>query len=120
MNTQTMTLDVSKQPATAHTVHIRQGDMNGTVLAIDITDNGAPLDLTGLEATLVAKLPDGTLYEVDGEVSGNTAAFELDETEAAAAIGTTELAYVEITGTDTICSTQAFTLIVEPAGRSIQ
>ena len=120
MNEQHITLDVSKQPATASVVHIRQGDKNGTVLAIDITDNGAPLDLAGLEATLVAKLPDGTLYEVDGTVSWNTATFEMDETDAAAAIGTTELAYVEITDTDMICSTQAFTLIAEPAGRSIQ
>jgi hypothetical protein len=120
MNEQHIALDVSKRPRTAHVVHIRQGDKNGTILAVAITDNGAPLDLTGLEATLVAKLPDGTLYEVDGEVSGNTATFEMDETEAAAAIGATGLAYVEITGTDTICSTQAFTIEILPAGRSLQ
>ena len=120
MNEQHIALDVSKRPATAQVVHIRQGDRNGTALAAAITDNGAPLDLTGLEAALVAKLPDGALYEADGEVSGDVATFEIDETEAAAAIGTTGLAYVEITGTDTICSTQAFTIEILPAGRSLQ
>ena len=120
MNTQRITLDVSKRPAAAPVVRLRQGDENGTQLAARVTGNGQPLDLTGLDATLVAKLPDGSLYEVDGEVSGNTAVFEIDETEAAASIGTTDLAYVEITGTDTICSTQAFTLEILPAGRSLE
>lgn len=120
MNTQTISLDISKRPDTAPVVRIRQGDENGTTLAVAIEDNGQPLDLTGLGATLVAKLPDGSLYESDGAVSGNVAEFGIDETEAAAALGITELAYVEIEGTDTICSTQAFTLVILPAGRSLQ
>lgn len=120
MNEQKITLDISKRPATAHVVRIRQGDKNGTVLDAAITDSGQPLDLTGLGATLVAKLPDGTLYEVDGEVSGSIAEFGIDEAEAAAALGKSDLAYVEIEGTGTICSTQAFTLEVLPAGRSLE
>ena len=75
MNEHRIALDVSKRPAAAPAAHIRKGDMNGTTLDVAITDSGAPLDLTDLEATLVAKLPDGTLYEVDGAVSGNTATF---------------------------------------------
>ena len=119
MNEQRMALDVSKRPATAPVVRIRQGDRNGTVIDVAITDNGQPLDLTGLGATLAVKLPDGALYEVDGDVSGSIAAFEIDETEAAAAIGISELAYVEVTGTDMVCSTQAFTLEILPAARSL-
>ena len=120
MNEQRMALDVSKRHPAAHIVRIRQGDENGTTLSVAIERNGQPLDMTGLEAALVAKLPDGTLYEVGGEVSGNIAEFGIDETEAAAAVGTAELAYVEITGADMVCSTQAFTLVILPAGRSLE
>lgn len=118
MNTQHIALDLSKRPATAQVVRIRQGDRNGTVISVAITDNGQPLDLAGLGAQLIAKLPDGALYLAEGDVSGSTAAFEIDEELAAASTGITELAYVEIEGTDTICSTQAFTLEILPAGRS--
>lgn len=120
MNEQRLSLDLSKRPATAQVVRIRQGDRSGTVLSVAITDNGQPLDLAGLDAELVAKLPDGALYLAEGEVSGSTAVFEIDEELAAASTGITELAYVEIEGTDTICSTQAFTLEILPAGRSME
>jgi len=120
MNIQRIALDLSKRPATAQVVRIRQGDRNGTVLSVAITDNGQPLDLAGLDTELVAKLPDGALYLAEGEVSGSTAAFEIDEELAAASTGITELAYVEITDTDMVCSTQAFTIVVEPMGRSAE
>ena len=120
MNEQQLKLDLSKRPATAQVVHIRQGDMNGTVLAIEITDNGSPLDMASKGAQLVAKLPDGALYLTEGEVSGSTATFEIDEELAAASAGRTELAYVEISDAGTICSTQAFTLEILPAGRSME
>lgn len=118
MNEQRLSLDVSKRPATAQVVHLREGDANGTVLAVEILDGGAPADLDGCGATLAAKLPDGSLYEVDGTVLGSTASFEVDETGMAE--GRTELAYIEITDTDIVCSTQAFTIVVEPMGRSAE
>lgn len=120
MNTQRISLDISKRPTTAQVIRIRQGDKNGTVLSAEIADNGQPLDLTGLDAQMIAKLPDGALYLTEGSVSGSTATFEIDEELAAASIGITELAYIEIEGTDTICSTQAFTLEILPAGRSLE
>ena len=118
MNEQRLKLDLSKRPATAQVIHLREGDANGTSLDVEILDNGVPADLQGCGATLAVKLPDGTLYEVDGTLSGSTVTFEVDETGMTE--GRTDIAYVEITDTDMVCSTQAFTVIVEPMGRSAE
>ena len=119
MNTQTIALDVSKATAVPPTVHIRQGDKNGTILNVGIFDNGVSLDLTSLPVRMCAKLPDGIhYYSVDGTASGNTASFEIDESYAAAYPGVTDLAYVDVLdGDDIICSTQPFRLVVEPGAR---
>ena len=111
MNIQRITLDVSKRPAAAPVVRLRQGDENGTQIAVHVTDNGADADLDGLDATLLARLADGGLYLVEGEISGSTATFAIDETDLPA--GNAELAYVELSGEDIVCSTQGFSLIVE-------
>jgi hypothetical protein len=119
MNTQTIALDVSKAAAVPPTVHIRQGDKNGTILNVGIFDNGAALDLTDLPVRMCAKLPDGIhYYSVNGTASGNTASFEVDERYAAAYPGITDLAYVDVLdGDDVICSTQPFRIVVEPGAR---
>ena len=118
MNTQTMALDVSKQANMMPVVVIRQGDKNGTNLEVSIYDGGAALDLSGCDVALCVLLPGGDdSYIVDGTTSGNTAAFLIDETYAAANIGETSIAYVEITQGQTVCSTQSFHLIVERGAR---
>lgn len=118
MNTQTIALDVSKRPKVAPVLHIRHGDKNATTLEAAMFDNGAPLDLAGYSVELCMALPDGeSSYEVTGTASGNEATFAIDETDAAAYVGRTALAYVEVIGNDTICSTGAFTVIIEPGAR---
>lgn len=118
MNTQTIALDVSKRPRVAPVLYIRNGDMNATTLEAAMFDGGAPLDLTGYGVKLCIALPDGThSYEVAGTASDNEATFAIDETYAAAYVGRTALAYVEVIGNDMVCSTGAFTVIIEPGAR---
>lgn len=119
MNTQSMTLDISKRASAAPILVIRQGDRNGTNIEVSVCDNGRAMDLTRLSARLCMKLPDGEhYYSVDGSVSGSIATFAIDETYAAAYTGTTDTAYVEVLdGEEVICSTHHFTVAVEPCAR---
>ncbi len=111
MNTQRIQLDISKRPCIAPVVRLRQGDRNGTILAVDVTDNGEAADLSGLDATLLATLPDGSMYQAAGTVSGSTATFQIDETDMPS--GTAKLAYVELSDDGATYSTQGFTLTIE-------
>lgn len=119
MNTQHLTLDVSKRATVRPIVAIRQGDRNGTVLSIGIYDNGAAMDLTGATVALCVLLPDEEHnYIAPGSASGNVATFTVDETYAAAYAGRTDIAYVEIASGDSVCSTQAFAIVVEKGARA--
>lgn len=117
MNTQTMTLDVSKQPRVAPTLHLGQGDKNGTTLAATIYDNGIPLTLTGKSVKLCIRTPNGAgYYEASGTVSGSVATFTIDETYAGSVYGVTDIAYVEvISGSTVVCSTNRFRVVVLPS-----
>lgn len=119
MNTQSMTLDISKHGETAPVLVLRQGDRNGTNLNVQITDNGAEMALAGYGVRLCAKLPDGIhYYSVGGTVDGSVASFSIDETYAGAYVGTTDEAYVEVLyGEEIICSTHRFSIVVEPCAR---
>jgi len=118
MNTQTMALDVSKRAAIMPVVVIRQGDKSGTKLEVSVYDNGEALDLTGCSAALCVLLPSGDdNYIVSGTVDDSTASFTIDETYAAEQVGVTNIAYVEITEGQTICSTQSFRLVIERGAR---
>ena len=118
MNTQELRLDLSKQAAVRPIVAIRQGDRNGTKLDVEIYDNGTPLSLSNAAVALCVLLPgEEDSYIVSGTAQGSTASFTIDETYAAAYTGRTDIAYVEVTIGESVCSTQAFELVIEKGAR---
>ena len=119
MNTQTMALDVSKQPSVAPVLYLGQNDKSGTTLAASVYDNGAELPLSGHSVRFCMKLPDGEhYYSVNGSASGNVATFAIDESYAAAVAGVTDTAYVEVlTGNSVIASTNRIHVVVLDGAR---
>lgn len=114
MNTQTISLDVTKPAAIPPVVTIGQGDKSGTTLVANIYDDGTALTLTSYSVKLCIQTPNGAgYYECDGTVSGSTATFAIDETYAGTVAGVSKIAYVEIiSGSTVICSTNRFTVVV--------
>ena len=117
MNVNTLTLDVSKEPAHEPTIYLGQGDKNGTTLVVNLFDNGSVLDLTDKTVSFLMRTPGGTdYYQVTGTVSGNTATFVIDETYAAGHVGSTDVAYVKVDDGDTIItSTSRIRVTVLPS-----
>lgn len=115
MNTQAISLDVSKEPAITPVLYLGQGDKNGTIIEATIYDNGVPLTLTNYSVRFEMRLPDHTSYyrSPNGTVSGNVATIPIDETYAASVDGQTCIAYVVVfSGSNTICSTNRINIIV--------
>ena len=115
MNTQSISLDVSKEPAITPVLYLGQGDKNGTIIEATIYDNGVPLTLTNYSVRFEMRLPDHTSYyrSPNGTVSGNVATIPIDETYAASVDGQTCIAYVVVfSGSNTICSTNRINIIV--------
>lgn len=117
MNVNTITLDVSKEPSHEQMLYIAQGDKNGTTLVVNMFDNGAVLDLTGMDVYFCMRTPGGTdYYQVQGTASGNVATFTIDETYAGGHVGTTDTAYVKVDDGDTvITSTSRIHVVVLPS-----
>ena len=115
MNTQAISLDVSKEPAITPVLYLGQGDKNGTIIEATIYDNGVPLTLTNYSVRFEMRLPDHTSYyrSPNGTISGNVATIPIDETYAASVDGQTCIAYVVVfSGSNTICSTNRINIIV--------
>lgn len=114
MNTQTISLDVSKAPAIMPVLRIRKGDKNGTTLKVNLYDGGEAINLTGYTVKFHMRLPnDAGTYEATGSVSGNVATFTIDEATAAEVVGSTCIAYVRIaSGSTFACSTGSFRVVV--------
>lgn len=114
MNTQSITLDVSKQPGMTPILRIGQGDKNGTIIEATIYDNGAPLSLSGYSVRFEMRLPDGTSYyqSPDGTISDNVATIPIDETYAGAVDGITKIAYIVVYSGSVECSTSRINVIV--------
>lgn len=120
MNVNTITLDVSKEPAHEPTLYLGQGDKNGTTLVVNMFDNGEVLDLTGMTVTFCMRTPGGTdYYQVVGAVDDgivNKCSFTIDETYAAGHVGTTDIAYIKVDdGATTITSTSRVRVVVLPS-----
>lgn len=114
MNTQSITLDVSKKPAIMPILRIGQGDKNGTTIEATIYDNGSPLSLSGYSVRFEMRLPDGTSYyqSPNGTISGNVATIPIDETYAGAVDGITKVAYIVVYSNSVVCSTSRINVIV--------
>lgn len=118
MNTRNIVLDVSKEPEVdlRQKVVIAQGDVGGTTIAANITDNGVALTLTGLSARFVMRVPKSRSYVRDGNctVSGSTITYVVDEEHCATFSGTTDEAYFEVIDStnNVIASTTRFPIHV--------
>ena len=114
MNEQTISLDISKHPAIAPVLYIRQGDKSGTLLHVEVYANDIAFALGSYGVKFCMRAPRGSgYYEVDGTKSGNVATFTIDETYAGNYAGTTDTAYVEILeGENVIASTGNFRVVI--------
>ena len=74
MNTQYLTLDLSKKFSSKPTIYVGRGDVGGTTIAASFTDAGIPIALDGMEVTFT--LP---LGEMPCTIDGNTASCTLGE-----------------------------------------
>ena len=111
MNTQEITLDISKQKTIAQVVRIGQGDASGTTIVAKIYDNAQAVALTGKTAMFEMRLPDGKSYVRDSSctVSGNEITYVVDEEHCASVAGITDEAYFDILdGPSVIYSTARF------------
>ena len=100
MNVQALTLDLSKKSETTPIVRIGQGDKNGTMLKVKVTDESLESYETLFDSDSVLfrmKKPDGTYYALAGSWFSSRAEFTIDETDAAAVPGITDVAYIELT-----------------------
>ena len=113
MNIQTIKLDLSKTSKRRQTVFLRQGDVNGTTIVVEVEDNHSPFDVTGKDVTLVLRAPRGEAYvEIEGTADGNTATFLVNEAYAAATAGKSGLNYMKVEDDGTVSSTGSFDTVV--------
>lgn len=110
MNTQEISLDLSKRPNAVELVMLGQGDRSGTTIRATIYDNGTLLDSAGLSANLVMRLPDKRhYYRKNATLSNGVAEVVIDETLAASVAGQTDEAYFQILqGDEVIASSSRF------------
>lgn len=81
MNTQRLTLDLSKRPVQAKALEIAIGDTSGVLVGCEITNNGEPVDLYGVTASLVISKPgESDYFAAPGIVRSDTGTIEFDVT----------------------------------------
>ena len=115
MNEQHITLDVSKAFVQNQHVTLGQGDKGGTTIVATVYDNGAQLDLSGMDAYFEMRLPGGAEFVEDArcETSGNVIRYVVDEEHVCHRHGVTSDAYFELRmGDEVIASTGRFTVTV--------
>lgn len=112
MNTQRMTLDIGKESSANKVVYVGSGDHNGTSLCMIINDNGIPVDLYGMVASLRMRTSDGEAISVACTTSGSEVLCTLDEQVLRDRV--IELAYVTLSGYERVYSTERFLVRVMP------
>ena len=112
MNTFELSLDLDKR-STLQGITIRRGDSDGTTVRASIFDHGSVANLTGATAYLVIRLPDGEhYYRKAATVGTGIVTTTINEAEAASAVGSTKLAYFEISQGGSEYSTSSFAVKV--------
>lgn len=108
--TQGIELDVGRE-GVGPEVWLGEGDSNGTVLRVRVTEGGEDFDIEGYEPFLMVLLPDGrTIYRQGGTVEGGEAVVAIDESRMGNAVGTTRTAYLSLERDGVATSTQRFPL----------
>lgn len=108
-------LDTSKQSVVPKAVRARVGDAESCVIRAEITADGEPYDLDGLEVRFECMLPDGSAArDADVEVDGSAVTYAVP-VEVLRAPGIVKTAYFRILeGTALIDSTESFIVDVKP------
>ena len=113
-------LDLDKEPQERYVLSIRQGEVNATVLQVEVTDHGEPVDLGAYGVYFECAHPNGALHsEKVGSTSGNVATYTVAKAVGDEA-GTIECAYfaLKVTNddgaTEVYATTQAFIIRVLP------
>lgn len=115
-----MQLDLDKEPQERYVLSIRQGEVNATVLEVEVADHGEAVDLGAYSVFFECAHPNGALHsEKVGSTSGNVATYTVAKAVGGEA-GTIECAYfaLKVTNddgtTDVYATTQAFLIRVLP------
>ena len=113
--TQSISLDVNRSKVSRERVYLGEGDRNGTVIEVAVTENGRPFDCSPY--TPYVMIPVGkTLYRSAGESHGSVLTLPIDESRLGNFSGTIGAAYVSLEDEDGIVtSTQRFTIHVAEA-----
>ena len=106
---QTITLDVNRRDASPPRVFLGGGDRNGTLLRVNVTEDGRPFDCTGMTPYLVTPV-----CRWQGTASGPMLEIPVDESMLGDYSGTTGGAYVSLESEDMATSTQRFVVTVYP------
>ena len=104
---QNITLDMGKRSESRRVVYLGQGDSNGTVLMVSLTEGGRPYDAAGMTAVMTIPI-EGNAVNFDGEVTGTTARFAIDESLLGDVNGRFRGAYVTLSGDGFTSSSQRF------------
>lgn len=113
-------LDLDKEPQERYVLSIRQGEVKATVLQVEVTDHGEPVDLGAYGVYFECAHPSGALHsEKVGSTDGNAATYTVAKAVGDEA-GTIECAYLalKVTNddgtTEVYATTQAFIIRVLP------
>lgn len=113
--TQEIALDVGRVPGryvAQSSVYLGEGDRNGTVLVVTVTENRQPFDCSAYTPFLMVPLGDAT-YRQEGTADGDSLVFEVDESRLGNFHGTVGNAYVSLEqGGQIVTSTNRFTVVV--------
>lgn len=103
-------LDLDKSHDRRVAVRMGAGDMNATTIVAEIFDNNAPVDLTGMDVTLVMRLGDGTVMELPCSVDGGVATVTVNERD----IGRrrVHVSYMRVDDGDVTYSTERFDVVM--------
>ena len=112
--TQHLTLDVVRNGEVRDRVYLSEGDVNGTTLLVNVTEDRKPFDCTGYTPYLMVNVGE-SLYRKAGTASGTTVSILIDESKFAGHSGTIDGAYISLEDEDTTTSTQRFSIVVAKA-----